>query len=276
MENQPTSMLPGQNFDPLQGFNFTGKEDDPDYEEYIPPIEKPEDYDEPTPVKEEVPAEERIAALFRGMPGHEKLLAHVIEFCEEQQDSEDVVADLEEYRGNAVTLYSSDTVCANLLRAGALEMIVLEDDNSETNETDESNESNESNEATEVNDEVITETQRVQLAKFAYIATPEGLAAAAEVRAEVSIAQEKLFENDNMYLPIYLRILKAADEEGGLSKKAIDARVDKDPICANPRRYSGYFVKALEAAEGMTFDGLWHITDYGKQFLEEHSDETAQ
>lgn len=267
MENQPTSMLPGQNFDPLQGFNFSGKEDDPDYEEYIPPIEKPEDYDEPTPVKEEVPAEERIAALFRGMPGHEKLLAHVIEFCEEQQDSEDVMADLEAYRGNAVTLYSSDTVCANLLRAGALEMIVLEDEESETDEIDD---------AVEADDEAAAETQRVELAKFAYIATPEGLAAAAEVRAEVPIAQEKLFENDNMYLPIYLRILKAADEEGGLSKKAIDAMVDKDPICANPRRYSGYFVKALEAAEGMTFDGLWHITDYGKKFLEEHSDEVTQ
>lgn len=264
MKNESTSMLPGQNFDPLQGFNFTGKEDDPDYEEYIPPIEKPDDYDEPTPVVEEIPAEERIAALFRGMPGHEKLLAHVIEFCEEQQDSETVMSDLEAYRGNAVTLYSSDTVCANLLRAGALEMIVLEDE--------EDLENNEDSQVNEEDEETAVETQRVKIAKFAYLATPEGLAAAAEVRAEVPVAQEKLFESDGMYLPIYLRVLQAASEEDGLSKKAIDAMVDKDPICANPRRYSGYFVKALEAAEAMTFDGLWHITDYGKQFLEEQSD----
>lgn len=282
MENESTTMLPGQNFDPLQGFNFTGKEDDPDYEEYIPPIEKPDDYDEPAPVAEEVPAEERIAALFRGMPGHEKLLAHVIEFCEEQQDSEDVMADLEAYRGSAVALYSADTICANLLRAGALDMIVLE------NEEDEGAEGEEvSEEATvEVVDEkdadeaasekTAPDTQRVELTRFAYIATPEGLAAAAQVRAEVPVAQEKLFESDGMYLPIYLRILEAAANGEGLSKKEIDVMVDKDPICASPRRYSGYFVKALEAAEAMRFDSLWYITDYGQQFLEEHTADIAE
>ena len=74
-----------------------------------------------------------------------------------------------------------------------------------------------------------------------------------------------------MYLPIYLRILEAASNGERLSKKVIDAMVDKDPICANPRRYSGYFVKALEAAEAMRCDSLWYITDYGKQFLEEQS-----
>lgn len=288
MENESTTMLPGQNFDPLQGFNFTGKEDDPDYEEYIPPIEKPEDYDDPAPVVEEIPAEERIAALFRGMPGHEKLLAHVIEFCEEQQDSEDVYADLEAYRGSAVALYSADTICANLLRAGALDMIVLEDEEDAIAEGEETPaESAIENIATEgsVVEEGTTgsndlanapTTQRVELARFAYIATPEGLAAAAEVRAELPVAQEKLFESDGMYLPIYLRILEAAANGKGLSKKEIDAMVDKDPICANPRRYSGYFVKALEAAEAMRFDNLWYITEYGQQFLEEHTADVAE
>lgn len=268
MENGPTTMLPGQNFDPLQGFNFTGKEDDPDYEEYIPPIEKPDDYDEPAPVVEEVPAEERIAALFRGMPGHEKLLAHIIEFCEEQQDSEEVYAELEAYRGSAVALYSADTLCANLLRAGALEMIVLDDEAAEIDTA--ANEGAEDTvEATD--SDTAPDTQRVELTRFAYVSTPEGRTAAAAVRAEVPRAQEKLFESDGMYLPIYLRILQAAAPGEGLSKKAIDAMVDKDPICANPRRYSGYFVKALEAAEAMRFDNLWYITDYGRQFLEQHS-----
>lgn len=286
MENASTTMLPGQNFDPLQGFNFTGKEDDPDYEEYIPPIEKPDDYDEPAPVTEEVPAEERIAALFRGMPGHEKLLAHVIEFCEEQQDSEDVYADLEAFRGSAVALYSADTICANLLRAGALDMIVLEDEASETEENEgvveeaiagsDIPEGNAENAIDKADSASTPDTQRVELARFAYVATPEGLAAAAEVRAEVPVAQEKLFESDGMYLPIYLRILEAAANGEGLSKKEIDAMVDKDPICANPRRYSGYFVKALEAAEAMRFDSLWYITNYGQQFLEEHTADIAE
>lgn len=282
MESQPTTMLPGQNFDPLQGFNFTGKEDDPDYEEYIPPIEKPEDYDDPEPEVEEVPVEERIAALFRGMPGHEKLLAHIIEFCDEQQDSEDVLAELKAARGSSVTLYADDVICANLLRAGAFDMIVLEGEEAEgvdggEEKADLEESAAETAEVLEADgsdaadaDSEAAGTQRVELARFAYIATPEGLAAAAEVRAEVPVAQEKLFESGGMYLPIYLRILEAASEES-LTKKAIDAMVDKDPICANPRRYSGYFVKALEAAEAMTFNsGLWSITDYGKQFLAEH------
>lgn len=274
MENPQTTMLPGQNFDPLKDFNFTGKEDDPDYEEYIPPIEKPEDYDDPTPVVEEVPAEERIAAMFRGMPGLEKLLAHIIEYCEEQKDSEDVLAELATTRGSAVTLYSDDVICANLLRAGAFDMIVLEDDEEAATEALASEGADENAaEADELDadDAPASDTQRVELARFAYIATPEGLEAAAQVRAEVPVAQEKLYESDGMYLPIYLRILEAASNGEGLSKKVIDAMVDKDPICANPRRYSGYFVKALEAAEAMRFDSLWYITDYGKQFLEEQS-----
>lgn len=100
-----------------------------------------------------------------------------------------------------------------------------------------------------------------------YIATEEGLEA---VAAEDPAARFRSFMDANpVYAPVFRTVLEACSDEGGATKKQIDALVDHDPVCREPRRFSGYFVDKLEDADAIVFEGAWRITDAGRAMLEE-------
>lgn len=259
------TIAPQDGFDPTAELSF-----DEEYVEYVPPIEKPEDYDVPKEVVE-VPVPERIAATFKGMPGNEKLLLHVIDFCREGRDSAEVHDEIARFVGNGVCTYAPEVVCANLVRAGALAIIADEAEEAAEVETGEAESSDrivgesegaEGSSATEgdVYDEVGASPD------FAYLATDEGLAVVDAQDPEGD--RLRFLEEGERYHPVYRLVLEECGREGGATKKAIDALVDHHPLCKEPRRYSGFFVKGLEGIDAITFDGVWKTTEVGRDILE--------
>lgn len=229
---------PFDTFDPTADMGFDDEEG-----EYVPPIEKPDDYDAPVE-KPPVPAEERIAATLKGMPGNEKLLLHVIDFCRTLQKSDDVHDEIARFVGTGICTYAPDVVCANLVRAGALEIVADEEEASHENE-----------EYAEID----------HTPAFSYIATSEGLDA---VDAQNPEANRLAFlEEGERYLPVYRLVLEACSQDGGQPKKALDTLIDKHPLCKEPRRYSGFFIKGLEGIDALAFDKTWKTTDVGRDIL---------
>lgn len=102
---------------------------------------------------------------------------------------------------------------------------------------------------------------------LSFIATPDAIAALESYHPHDAFA--KFIEENEIYAPLFVRVLVACDEDGGLAKKKIDALVDDDPICKSPRRFSGFFIDHLEEADALEFDGTWHTTQAGRALLDE-------
>lgn len=243
-----------------------------DYVEYVPPIEKPEDYDEPAAPAAEVPAPERIEATFRGMPGNEKLLLHVIEYCREERDSADVHDEVSRFVGTGVCTYAPEVVCANLVRAGALAMVAegaTEEAVEEAAEDAEDAIAEAGAAAAADADEPAESSEVVEAVgvppAFSYRATADGLAVVDAQDPEGD--RLRFLEEGERYLPVYRLVLEACGREGGATKKDIDALVDHHELCREPRRYSGFFVKGLEGIDAIAFDGAWKTTEVGRELL---------
>lgn len=244
-------------FDPAAEMGFNEE-----YVEYVPPIEKPEDYDVPR-VEVEAPAEERIAATFAGMPGNEKLLLHVIDFCREGRESAEAHDEIVRFVGAGVCTYAPEVVCANLVNAGALAIVA---DEAEEADAEAARDAEAVVAAAEVPDEPASETEAVGAPPaFSYLATDEGLAVVDAQDPEGD--RLRFLEEGERYHPVYRLVLQACGAEGGATKKAIDALVDHHPLCKEPRRYSGFFVKGLEGIDAIAFDGAWKTTEVGRDIL---------
>lgn len=243
-------------FDPTAEMGF-----DEEYVEYVPPIEKPEGYDAPI-VEVEVPAAERIAATFKGMPGNEKLMLHVIDFCREGKDSAEVHGEIERFVGTGVCTYAPEVVCANLVRAGALAIVADDEDEAEVACAEEP--AADIEDATD--DAGVLEYEEIgEPPAFSYLATDEGLAVVDAQDPEGD--RLRFLEEGERYHPVYRLVLEACGREGGATKKDIDALVDHHPLCKEPRRYSGFFVKGLEGIDAIAFDGTWKTTEVGRDIL---------
>ncbi len=253
-----------QNSGPLEDsdiFNESAWDEDADFSDYVVPDVDPDSVPESQPI-EELSTEESIDATFKGMPGYEKLLAHVIDYCEEEKDSQDVLDEIERFSGSAVITYAPGTICANLERAGAL--CIVEDEQNAAEPAEGADTTAPSDEGTE--DEEQGEYREIHPATFKYVASAEGLAAAATVHEQEDFAP--LLEGENArYAPVYRILLEGCASESGLTKKEIDSLIDSHPICKSPRRYSGFFIKNLETVGALTFDDTWHATDYGREIL---------
>lgn len=238
---------PCDSFDPTLDIGFG----ESDYVEYVPPIEKPDDEEEVEP-KPLPPASERIASLIKGMPGYEKLLYEVIEFCRSLRESDEVAAFIEDRLCGSVSVYSPETICANLVGAGALDLVAKGGGDSDF--------------GVQNHDEEDGFIQPVAPTSFGYQSTPDGLAS-----LDADDSQKRLdaiVSDDARYAPVHKALLEACMGESGLTKKEVDALIDRHPLCESPRRYSGYFLKRLEAADALVFDGYWHTTFIGEKLLD--------
>ena len=234
-------------FDPLAPMPFGTNE--MDYENYVPPIVAP-DPNEKVEAKPEPTARESIEALIKGMPGQEKLVLHVIDFCRQDRTVEELVDEIKAFQRGSVSVYSPETICTNLQRAKALE--IAKQSASECEKAPESAEEAEFLQATPCQ-------------AFSYKATAAGIEVLEENNPAERIAA--LLTDDAKYLPVYSILLSACIPSEGISKKEVDALVDNHPLCKQPRRYSGHFIKKLESMDALVFDGRWHITEIGAQLL---------
>ena len=241
LENQP--------FDPMADLDF---DFDAEVLNYVPPIEKPDDYDDDPSEDAEIPVEERIAKLFKGMPGNEKLLMHVIDYCREAKDSEDVYQEINDFLNGRICTYSPEILCANLNNAGALNIIEYED---EETIVEEQSDLQANEDAYEI----------IQPPKFQYLATSEAVAFIEESDPESEL--QAFLDENSKYEPVIQAVLNACSQEGGASKKVLDDIVDDHPLCQNPRRRSGFFLKNLEAHDALVYADGWKTTDLGKSLL---------
>lgn len=79
---------------------------------------------------------------------------------------------------------------------------------------------------------------------------------------------QQLLDEEPQYLPVYKRILTMCNTAGGRMVQEINAVIDPDPLCAEPRRFSTYFLRKLEVVGAVKFQDAWCTTDYGKRALE--------
>ena len=98
-----------------------------------------------------------------------------------------------------------------------------------------------------------------------YRATQAGLDAVEAYVNEDRIVQ-KIVE-EKRYLPVFQRVLEMAAREGGCPTKELDAAVDGDPLCAEPRRFCGFFRGKLEETGAIEWRDTWTITDLGRSVL---------
>lgn len=235
-------------FDALASMTFDEMPVGEEYASYVPPIVMP-DPEAAVQEKPQLPPRERIKALLRGMPGQEKTVLHVIDFCREERTVAQIAEEVERFGGGTVSVYSPQTICANMERAGAL---LLVDHASTAGEEEPSKEE-------------CGYLQAVPSVDFGYKASAEALEILEEDDPAQRIAQ--FIDEDSRYMPVYAILLEACLADGGLTKKKVDELIDKHPLCVKPRVYSGRFVKKLEAVDALSFDGCWHTTEAGEELL---------
>ena len=153
-----------------------------------------------------------------------------------------------------ISIYSPETICLNLERAGALEIVGCD---------------SEVEEPAEEGEFLSIDPQT----GFSYQVTAEGLEFVDADDPAGRLTQ--LLVDDSAYFPVYEIILRECLPSAGLGKKAIDALVDDHPLCKSPRLYSGHFLKKLENVDAIAFDGAWHTTEAGKDVMKMIADSTV-
>lgn len=241
--------MPGaEDFDALASMVFDEIPVGEEYASYVPPIAMPGS-EELIREPPQLTVRERIEALIKGMPGQEKTVLHVVDYCREERSLSQVVEEVERFRGATVSVYSPQTLCANMEKAGALLLVEHAVDSA-------------MGESGADGQEYL---QAAPPTDFGYRASNEALAILEEDDPAARI--EVLLDEEASYLPVYAILLEACAVEGGLPKKKLDELIDGHPLCLKPRVYSGRFVKKLEAADALRFDGHWHTTEAGVELL---------
>ena len=274
-----------EDFDPFAVESLDDlEEEEPDNEYSVPVI--PDADKSIIPEHVELPAEERIRNLLKGMPAqHFRVLAAVKACAGKEKTLDEIIEEVDAEFSNVNSVFSTGRIVQLLERAGAIERIDPEDDEEEIEEpeeqTEEVLEDNEVNGEFEEGEEYASpysddiypivdpgveyvEVQRAKPSRF--IATEAGIQAY-EASIDIKNVQEFL-SKEPQYLPIYKRILTMCNVEGGRLVQEINAVIDPDPICAEPRRFATYFLRNLEDEGAVRFDDTWKITDYGKKALD--------
>ncbi|MEA5020660.1 MAG: hypothetical protein VB027_09870 [Gordonibacter sp.] len=233
-------------FDPLADLDLDVEEETPDSDYRVPIPDA-----ELSRVPDQMPlsAEERIAKLIAGMPGQKFRLLCAVEECAQPRTMDEVVTALDAAYPDTLSVYGPAQIVQLLERAGALERIEVEEPESPAAEV----------EPTE------TFLSVVPVAPCRYAATQEGLAAVALHRGDDVVAN--LIGEDVRYRPLYRRILELCAREDGCPTKELDAEIDPDPLCFEPRRFCSYFVNRLEQIGAVEWKAVWTTTDFGRKAL---------
>lgn len=266
-------------FDPLADLDLDEGERDDAEAGYLPPIPDADKSVVPPPV--ELSPAERIEKLLAGMPGQQFRLLRAVELCAEPRTLEEAAAALDEAHPSPTSVYSSVQVIQLLERAGALER--LEDEGAgdapaegeEDRATEAMGESADADIAPSAAEdgEALAEGEEPEgdfisvtpAPPCRYQATQAGFDAIAAHVNEDRIVQ-KIVE-EKRYLPIFQRVLEMTAREGGCPTKELDAAVDGDPLCAEPRRFCGFFRGKLEETGAIEWRDTWTITDLGRSVL---------
>lgn len=243
----PLADVPGDDEDDAAG-EFTGT-----------PIGRLSDpHPVPVPAREaEAPASERIADLFERFNPRRRVLAGLMRFVDVPRTAAEVDEKVVELQRHDFSVYDGANYAALLEEAGA---IVKTDENGVSFK-----------ESPERPPQVV-EIDGVEFLKpgpwreVYWLATDDARAYLAQ--DDPMARFKELLDRDVKYLDIYLRILDAADAEGGATTASLNALVDNDPLVQSPRFYTAHFTELLERCEAIRWEGTWVVTDVGRALLD--------
>lgn len=245
-------------FDPLADIEIDPEEVEVDYD-YQAPI--PDAEKSVVPPAPELSAPERIEKLLAGMPGQQFRALRAVELCAEPLTMAEVVGLLAEEYPNQVSVFSPEQVVSLLEQAGALERVEGAHGAGLGAGVADAAGAAGAEEPAEGGYLVVTQAPPAR-----YKATADGLDAV-DARKDVRVVEDLLAEEPR-YLPLYERIMGACAAEEGALTKELDAAVDGDELCAEPRRFCGYFRGKLEAVGALAWDGsCWRTTELGRQAM---------
>lgn len=214
-------------------------------------------------------AQDAIEELLTRNPGRKPVLLQVIEFCCEERTGEEVAELVEQAQAENRSVYTPQSLCSILERAGALTGRSEVPEQDEAAEQDEQGDAPEQDGADAGQPEVEAREVAPQPTTY-WLATDDGLTVLASHKEGHALEELLSSQSESPYLEIYERVLAFCAVEPR-KKPQIDALVDDDPLVQNPRRYSNHFIELLENREALSWhDGGWNATELGRRYLEEH------
>lgn len=214
-------------------------------------------------------AQDAIEELLTRNPGRKPVLLQIIEFCCEERTGEEVAELVEQAQAENRSVYTPQSLCSILERAGALTGRSEVPEQDEAAEQDEQGDAPEQDGADAGQPEVEAREVAPQPTTY-WLATDDGLTVLASHKEGHALEELLSSQSESPYLEIYERVLAFCAVEPR-KKPQIDALVDDDPLVQNPRRYSNHFIELLENREALSWhDGGWNATELGRRYLEEH------
>ncbi len=240
-------------FDPMADVSSDELQDDEEMDalsnDYMAPI--PDADKSVIPPKREVSAEERIAQLIVGLPGQKFRLLQAIDACRETRTLDELCASMEAAFPVQKTVFDAPQIVRLLAEAGAIDVqeVPLEtaDDQPESADAD--------------------FIQVKPVSYNLYTASAAGLAAVEEGSGE-RVVLDMLGAEEDRYLPLFKQVLEMTAADGGCTAKELDLAISTNPICAEPRRYAGYFMNLLENTFAIQWTDAWSITETGRSVLQ--------
>jgi hypothetical protein len=249
-------------FDPLAEMVFDDETAEQETD-YLPPIPDAELSRVPRPTP--LTPRQRIEALLAGIPGQKFRILCAAEICAEPHTREEVAAELDARFPDDVSVYDSAQIVRLLERAGALELCETPAKDAQDAQGQGAAGAAPDGDGDENEDEGAGFRSVAPRPEHAYRTTAAGLEALAENVGSKAVLDT--LSEDRRYLPLFRRILELSSAEGGCTAKELDAAIDPDPLCENPRRFCGYFLGRLENAGAIRWQGTWSATDEGREAL---------
>lgn len=208
-------------------------------------------------------AQDAIEELLHRNPGRKPVFLQIIEFCCDEHTSEEVAQLVKQAQAENRSVYTPQSLCTILERAGALV--------SRTEEPEAPEEQGEGDLPAEQDCDGEAEAHMPAAHPTTYwTSTDEGLTVLAAHREGSALEELLASDTESVYLPVYERVLAFCAQQPR-TKPQIDAIVDDDPLVQKPRRYSNHFIELLENREALSWhDGGWNATDLGRRYLEKH------
>ncbi len=219
-------------------------------------------------------AQDAIEELLTRNPGRKPVLLQIIEFCCEERTSQEVAELVEQAQAENRSVYTPQSLCSILERAGALTGRAEEasqDGQAEGEpEADAPAEQDGAPEQDGAEQPEVEAREAIAQPTMYWLATDDGLTVVASHKEGHALEELLASESESPYVEIYERVLAFCAAEPR-KKPQIDALVDDDPLVQNPRRYSNHFIELLENREALSWhDGGWNATELGRRYLKEH------
>lgn len=217
--------------------------------------EMPHHYlEKPEPEPDTRPVAERMDALLVGMPGRRDALMAILTDCQTQRSDEEVQETVDAVQVANKSVFGAFTFCRLLEQAGALAHVL--EDASPFIEED--------YQPVVIEEDGVEYLQAAEPPKSFWLTTAEGIAylqaddPAGRTRATLAA--------EECYLPLYKYVLSACRGEGAKTAE-LSAVIDEHELTQEPRMYVQHFLKQLEDAGALKWQGAWCTTPAGEDAL---------